>query len=109
MSGAQPRIDENVSDVGKQIEHDVDSRRDEHDALHDRIISVEDGVDDQFTEAWNGENLFGQDRARKKRSEFDRAQASRSIVRFSAWRTLSDWPSGFFDWAPLPTLMSSPW
>ena len=38
MSGAQPRIDENVSDVGKQIEHDVYSRRDEHDALHDRVI-----------------------------------------------------------------------
>src|SRR5271165_1442826 len=51
MSGPQPRIDQNAGDVGQQIEHDVDRRRHQDDALDDGIIAVEHGIDDQLAES----------------------------------------------------------
>src|SRR5919201_4483462 len=47
----EPWIDEDVSDVGEQIEEDVGRRRNQRHALHHRIIAVEDAVDDQLPEA----------------------------------------------------------
>src|SRR6185312_8557203 len=40
-SAAQPWIDQDVGDIGEQIERDVDRRRDQHDALHDRVVAIE--------------------------------------------------------------------
>src|SRR6185369_976813 len=74
MSRTQSRIDKDVGDVGEQIEHDVDGRCDEYDALHHRVVAIEDGVDDQLAEARNRENLFGQHCARQERPEFKRAE-----------------------------------
>ena len=48
MSRTQARIDEDVSDIGEQIEHDVDGCGDQYDALHYRIVAIENGVDDQL-------------------------------------------------------------
>src|SRR6516225_4417194 len=74
MSGPQPRVDQNVGDVGQQIEHDVDRRGHQDDALHHRIIAVEYGIDDQLAEARNAENLLGQHGAGKQSSEFERTE-----------------------------------
>src|SRR6476646_7318271 len=74
MSRTQSRIDEDVGDVGKQIEHDVDRRRDEYDALYHRVVAIEDGVDDQLAEARNRENLFREHCTRQERPEFKRAE-----------------------------------
>src|SRR5271166_3618662 len=73
-SGSQPRIDQNVRNVGKEIERDIDRRRHQDDTLDDGIITVEHGIDNQLAETRNVENLLGQHRAGKKRSEFERAE-----------------------------------
>src|SRR6516225_1411625 len=74
MSGPQPRVDQNVGDVGQQVEHDIDRRGHQDDALHHRIIAVEYGIDDQLAEARNAENLLGQHGAGKQSSEFERTE-----------------------------------
>src|SRR6476620_2945927 len=51
-SRPQPRVDEDIGDVGDEIQRDVDRRGRQHDALHHGIVAVEYGVDDQFAEAW---------------------------------------------------------
>ena len=53
---------------------DVRRRRDQHDALHDRVVAVEHRVDDQLAEAGDGEHLLGQHGARQQRAELQRAQ-----------------------------------
>src|SRR3954471_17205514 len=53
----QPRIDEDVGDIGNQVQRDVDRRRHQHDALYDGVVAVEHGIHDQFAEAGNGEDL----------------------------------------------------
>ena len=67
-------IDEDIGDVGDQVQRDVDRRRHQHDALHDGVVAVEHGIDDQLAEARNRKNLLGQHRARQQRAEFERAQ-----------------------------------
>ena len=52
-SRPHPRIDQDVGDVGNEIERDVDRRRRQHHALHDRIVAVEHRVDDQLAETRN--------------------------------------------------------
>src|ERR1700733_4472789 len=66
-SGPQPRIDQDIGDIGNQVQRDVDGRRHQHHALHDRVIAIEYGIHDQLAEAGYRENLFGQHRARQQR------------------------------------------
>src|ERR1700755_2706482 len=65
-SSPQPRVDEDIGDVGDQVERDVDRRRGQHYALHHGVVTVEHGVDDELAESWNGENLLGQHGAREQ-------------------------------------------
>src|ERR1700749_5022331 len=49
----QPRVDEHIGDIGDQVQHDVDGRRHQDDALHDGVIAIEHGIDDQLAETRN--------------------------------------------------------
>ena len=69
-----PRIDDEVREVGEQVQHDVGGRGEQHDALHDRVVAVEHRVDDQLAEAGDREHLLGQHRARQQRAELERAE-----------------------------------
>src|ERR1700730_2461122 len=51
LSGTQARVDEEIGEVGEQIEQDIRRRGEEHDALHHGVIAVEHGVDDELAEA----------------------------------------------------------
>ena len=51
---------QNVEYVRQQVHDDEADGRAQDDALNDRIITVEDGIDHELTEARNGEDLFGQ-------------------------------------------------
>ena len=53
FSPPQPRIDEHIGDIGCQVEQNIRRRRHQRHALHNRIIAIEDAVDDQFAKAWN--------------------------------------------------------
>ena len=77
-------------------------RREQHDALHDRVVAIEHRVDDQLAEAGYREHLLGKDRAGKQRAEFQRAQRddrnqgvaqrvleARRRVRRAPWRARS--------------------
>ena len=65
-----------IGDIGQQIEQRCRrSAVTEHDALHDRVVAVEHGIDDQLAEARDREDLLGQHRARQQRAEIERAQA----------------------------------
>jgi len=35
-----PRVDEEIGEVGEQVERDVHRRGEEHDPLHDRIVAM---------------------------------------------------------------------
>src|SRR5438270_484102 len=74
ISASQPRIDEHVGDVGEEIEHDIDARRHQHDALHHGIVAVEHGIHDELAEAGNGEDLLGQHGAGQELAELERAE-----------------------------------
>ena len=62
-STPQPRVDEDIGDIGNQVERDVDGRGHQNDTLHHGIIAVEHGIDDQLAKAGDRENLFGEYRA----------------------------------------------
>src|SRR5690348_16953030 len=66
----QPRVDEEVGEIGDEIERDVRRRGAKHHALHDGVIAIEYRVDDELAEAGDREHLLGQHRAREKRAEF---------------------------------------
>src|ERR1700741_392584 len=51
LSSPQPRVDEDVGDVGNQVERDVDRSRRQHHALHHGVVAVEYGIDDQLAKA----------------------------------------------------------
>ena len=55
----------------------------QHDALHHRIVAVEDRIDDELAEARNGEDLLGQHGARQQRAE---SSAPRVMTGVSALR-----------------------
>src|SRR4051794_22087046 len=70
----QSRIDKDVGDIGDQIERDIDRCRNQHHALDDRVVAIEDGIDNQLTEAWNRKYLLSQHRAGEQRAQFECAQ-----------------------------------
>src|SRR5581483_2375779 len=57
-SAPQSGIDEDIGDVGDQVQRDVDRRGYQHHALHHGVVAVEHGIDDQLAEAGNGEDLL---------------------------------------------------
>src|SRR6185437_13427181 len=44
MLPPKPRVDEDIGDIGDQVQRDVDRGRHQHDALHYGIIAVEHGI-----------------------------------------------------------------
>ncbi len=70
----QARIDENIKDIGQKVHDDETDRRAKDDALNDRVVAVEHGIDDELAEAGNGEDLLGQHRAREKLAEQQRRE-----------------------------------
>src|SRR5947209_12154411 len=71
VSRAQARVDEEIGEVGEQVEQDIRRRGEEHDALHHRVVAVEHGIDDELAEAGNGEDLLGEHRAGEQLAEFE--------------------------------------
>src|SRR5206468_1685101 len=57
-AGLHARIHQEVRHVREQVEQHVHRGREEHDTLHDRIVAVEDGIDDELAEARNGKDLL---------------------------------------------------
>src|SRR5215510_3118244 len=49
----QPRVDENVGNVGEQVEQDVGAGGHQRDALNHGIVTIEDTIDDQLAEPRN--------------------------------------------------------
>src|SRR6266851_2308794 len=74
VSRAQARVDEEIGEVGEQVEQDIRGRGEEHDALHHGIVAVEHGIDDELAETGDGEDLLGQDGAGEQLAEFERAE-----------------------------------
>src|SRR5215204_1663946 len=50
---ANSRVDEGVNDVHDQVGQDEDDRDQEDDALHDRVVTVEDRANENATDAAN--------------------------------------------------------
>src|SRR5438105_6031124 len=74
ISTPQPWIDEDVKDIGDEIERDVCGGSYQNDSLHDRIVAIEHRVDDELAETRNCEDLLGQHRPREQRAELERAE-----------------------------------
>jgi hypothetical protein len=45
FSGAQSRVDEDIGDIDKQIEHDVDRCCHQNDPFNDGVVAIEDAVE----------------------------------------------------------------
>jgi hypothetical protein len=85
----QARVDRDVRDVGQQVQQHVGRGRDQHHALHHRVVAVEHRIDDQLAEAGDGEHLLGEHRAGQQRAEFQRAERDDGRQRV-AQRVLED-------------------
>src|SRR4051794_21523081 len=60
ISTSQARVDRVIENVCDEIQQDVECGRHQHDGLDDRIVAIEDGIDDQLAESGNGKYLLGQ-------------------------------------------------
>src|SRR4051812_3905043 len=58
---ADPRIDHRVQKVDPQIDEHVDEAEQQHDALNDRIVAPQDGIEREAAKSWNREYAFGDD------------------------------------------------
>src|SRR3954454_2827608 len=70
----QPWIDEDIGDIGNQVQRNVDGRGHQHHALHHGIVAVENGIDDQLPKPGNRKYLLRQHGAGQERAEFERGQ-----------------------------------
>src|SRR3954451_16964166 len=61
----QPWIDEDIGDIGDQVQGDVNGRRYQHDGVHDRITAVEHGIGAELAETRCRKHLLGQHPARQ--------------------------------------------
>src|SRR5690242_14353596 len=50
LSIPQPWIDENIGDIGNEVQRNVDGSGHQHDALHHGVVAIENGIDDQLSE-----------------------------------------------------------
>src|SRR5258708_6542717 len=74
VSRAQPRVDEEIGDIGEQVEEDIRGRGEQDDALHHGVVAIEHRVDDKLAEAGDREDLLGQDGAGEQLAELERAE-----------------------------------
>src|ERR671937_557171 len=60
---ANPRIDVRVHQIDGEIAQHEQTADEEHRTLHDRIVALEHGPEEQAPDARQGEHFFGDDRA----------------------------------------------
>src|SRR5262245_15890677 len=60
---ADARIEEAIDQVDAEVDHDEQDGRDEHGALHDRVVAVVDRLDRQAPDARPREHRLGDDGA----------------------------------------------
>src|SRR5690625_5083410 len=70
---ADPRGDEPVDDVDEQVDEYERHGEEQYGALHDRVVTRRDGVDEHAAPARPGEHGFRDDRSREQRPEFEAA------------------------------------
>src|SRR5437867_12529271 len=66
---ADARIEEAIEQVDAEVDHDEQHGRDEHGALHDRIVAIVDRLDREPSDAGPGEHGLGGDGAAKPGAE----------------------------------------
>ena len=66
---ADPRIQQRVDDVDREIDDHVAGRGDEHDALDQRVVALVDGLDRERAEAGDPEDRLRDDDAGDQRAE----------------------------------------
>src|SRR3954471_8654421 len=68
---ADPGVEEGVDDVDDQVSEDEDHGDEEDDALHDGIVTIEDGPHQDAADAADGEDGFGDDGAAEQQSQLN--------------------------------------
>src|SRR5206468_3538095 len=68
---ADARIEEAIEQVDAEVDHDEQHGRDEHGALHDRIVAIVDRLDREPSDAGPGEHGLGDDGAAKQGAELE--------------------------------------
>ena len=71
---ADARVEQRVDDVDEQVDDDVARRRDEHDALDQRVVALVHGLDRQPAEAGDAEDRLRDDRTGDERAELEADQ-----------------------------------
>src|SRR4051812_22108309 len=60
---ANPRIEEGVNNIDDQVGQHEDDRNQEDDSLHDRVVTVKDGANQDAPDTANGEDRLDDDGA----------------------------------------------
>src|SRR4051812_10649531 len=68
---ADARVEDGVQEVHREVDDDVADRRDQDDALDDRVVAREDGVERELAEAGQDEDLLGHHRAGDQQAELE--------------------------------------
>src|SRR5262249_23108624 len=56
---ANPRVEHGVGEIDDQIDQHVNEAEQQHDALDDRIVAAQDGIDREAADARDREHRFG--------------------------------------------------
>ena len=68
-SMAQPRIEQRIHHVDGEVDQHEEQREDQHDALDQRQVAIDDGVDRHVAEALVGKQPLDDDRAADEEGE----------------------------------------
>src|SRR3954452_11143302 len=68
---ADARVEDRIQEVHREVDDDVADRRDQDDALDDRVVAREDGVERELAEAGQDEDLLGHHRAGDQQAELE--------------------------------------
>src|SRR6202030_4289635 len=66
ISVADARIEQSVADVDREIDQHIGGREQQDDALDDRVVAAQDGIDGEPADAGDGEHRLGNDDAADK-------------------------------------------
>src|SRR6266545_1963595 len=64
-------VDRAVQQIDGEVDQRDDHGREQHDALHERIVALVDRLDEQPADAWPGEDGLGDDRAAEQRADLE--------------------------------------
>src|SRR4051794_24020022 len=71
LSIAHARVDQGVADVDREVDEHVSRREQQRDALDDRVVAPQDGVDGEPAKARDREHGLGHDDAADQEPEAD--------------------------------------